>query len=85
MHPAKNARLVHRVKSVNPVRHVKSASRALPLPQKLLQLTKKHCLLMSNCWMTSRMAPKANVHVVAHAVSVVVVTVASVKAMPMAT
>ena len=81
----KNAQPAHRVKSVNHVHHVKSASHALPLPQKLQQLTKKHCLLMSNCWMTSRMAPKASVHVVAHAVSAVAATGGSVKAMPTAT
>ena len=81
---AKNALLAHPVKSVNHVRHAKSVSHAPPLPQKLRQPTKKHCPTMSNCWMKSRMAPKASVHVVAHAASGAAATVASVKAMPTA-
>jgi hypothetical protein len=82
---AQNVQHAHRVKNVNRAPRVKSASQAQPLPQKLLQLTKKRCLTMSNCWMTNKTVPMASVHVVVHAVSAVAATVASVKAMPTAT
>jgi hypothetical protein len=84
-HRAQNVQPAHRVKNVNHALRVKNVSLVKLLPQKLQQPMKKHCLTMSNCWMTSKTVTMASVHVAAHAVNAVAATVASVKAMPTAT
>ena len=81
---ALNAPLAHPAEDGSQAHRVKSGNRVL-LVQKPLRLKTKHCLTMSNCKMTSKTAPMANVHVAAHVASVVAATAANVKAMPMAT
>jgi hypothetical protein len=81
--PLKSVRPVSRVKNALRALRVKSVNRA---PNKPLPSLKKKCSATKSNWQkTVRKAPKAIVHVVAPAASVVAAIVVSVNVMPTAT